>query len=218
MGLVRSNRVKNLKFISDKFLKAEGRGSFKEWECYENDQRVRCLKWFDNRPVHVLSTFSACEPTIENKRYDKKNKCTTQVSSPKMIDSYNKAMGGIDLHNQLIALYRFSFKSKKYYHRMLFHLIDMAIVSSCLLYRRDADRVKIYPRKQLSLSKFKVKIAKSLMFMNKPIRRTKRGRPSIEKESEAKKRGLKKGLPLSSLGIIVLIVFHWLHKKGTYAR
>ena len=37
---VQSHRVKNLKFISDNFLKPEGRRSFEEKECYENDQRV----------------------------------------------------------------------------------------------------------------------------------------------------------------------------------
>lgn len=195
-GTVQANRVKNLKFISDKELKAKGRGSFEEWECFENNRRIRCLKWFDNRPVHVLSTFLGAEPTVEKKRYDRKTKSSVQVSCPKMIDAYNKAMGGVDLHDQLIALYRFSFKSKKYYHRMFFHLIDMAIVNSWLLYRRDADRIKIPPRKQLSLSQFKVKLAKALMFMNKPIERTKRGRPSLEKQSEAKKRKLNRGLPL----------------------
>lgn len=195
-GTVQANRVKNLKFIGDKELKVKGRGSFEEWESFENDQRVRCLKWFDNRPVHLLSTFIGAEPTVEKTRYDRKAKCNVIVTCPKMVDSYNKAMGGVDLHDQLIALYRFSFKSKKFYHRMLFHLIDMAIVNAWLLYRRDADRIKIPPRKQLSLSEFKIKIAKALIFANKPIKRTQRGRPSLEIEDESKRRKLNRGLPL----------------------
>ena len=112
-----------------------------------------------------------------------------------MVDSYNKAMGGFDLHDQLNAFYRFSFKSKKNYHRMLFHLNDMAIVNAWLLYRRDADRIKIAPRKQLFLSEFKIKIVKAHIFANKHIKITQRGRLSLE-IGESTRRKLNRRLPL----------------------
>lgn len=78
----------------------------------------------------MLSTFLGAEPSVIKKKYDRKKKCRVQVLCPKMADCYNRAMGRVDLHDQFISLYRFLFKSKKYYHRMIFHLIDIVIVNS----------------------------------------------------------------------------------------
>ena len=128
---------------------------------------------------------------------------------PIMSNSYNKAMGGVDLHDQLISLYGFPFKSKKLYHRMLFHLIDMALINAWLLYGRDADKLNILPKKQLSLSEFKVKIAKSLLYMGKSADGKKREKPSFEKEIEAKRRRLNRGLPLPEKDYRYDHIDHW---------
>ena len=40
-------------------------------------------------------------------------------------------MGGVDLADQLIALYRISFCVRKYYHKLVFHLLDMSVANAC---------------------------------------------------------------------------------------
>jgi hypothetical protein len=39
-------------------------------------------------------------------------------------------MGGIDLMDMLVELYRIDLKAKRYYLRIIFHLIDIAVVNS----------------------------------------------------------------------------------------
>ena len=77
-------------------------------------------------------------------------------------------MGGVDLQDQIISLYRISYRSKKY-HRIIFHLFDMAVVNTWLLYRLDAVKLKISESKQMGLSEFKTQIAFSLMKSGKEI-------------------------------------------------
>lgn len=96
-------------------------------------------------------------------------------------------MVGVNLHGQLIALYKFSFQSKEYNHRMLFYFSEIAIVlvNSRFLYWKNVDGIKIPPRKQLCLLPFKAKIVKVLLTYW--VGRKRRGKPPIDEESKTKK-------------------------------
>ena len=83
-------------------------------------------------------------------------------------------MGGVDLLDSLIGLHRIKLRSKKYYHKIFFHLIDLTVVTAWLLYRRDCEGFEIWKQKQ-----------------NQVVSK-KRGRPSISVEvvhQEKKARG-----------------------------
>ena len=47
------------------------------------------------------------------------------VSCPSLINAYNKNVGGVDKCDMLISLYRNSLQSKKWYKRIIFHMLDM---------------------------------------------------------------------------------------------
>ncbi|KAK3506388.1 hypothetical protein QTP70_019270, partial [Hemibagrus guttatus] len=49
-----------------------------------------------------------------------------KVPCPAAVSTYNQHMGSVDFLDLLIALYRTNIRSKKWYHRLVFHLIDMA--------------------------------------------------------------------------------------------
>jgi hypothetical protein len=68
---------------------------------------------------------------------------------------YNKFMSGVDLLDSLIALYRIKIRSRKWYHRIVFHLLDMTVVNIWLLYRRDCASCDIHKKQQFSLLEFK---------------------------------------------------------------
>ena len=93
-------------------------------------------------------------------------------------------MGGVDLLDGLLSLHRIHLRSKKWYHRFLFHFFDLAVVQSWNLYRRHNES-----NTTLKLREFKMQIADCLMRKCKTTT-NKRGRPStsnVEKELAAKK-------------------------------
>ena len=56
-GTVQERRLRGVAFTSDKDLKKNGRGSFDEQTAVDGDLVLTTVKWFDNRPVSLLSSF-----------------------------------------------------------------------------------------------------------------------------------------------------------------
>lgn len=177
-GTIQARRIPGLSFKDDKKLANEGRGSFDEHETDSGGTTVTALKWYDNRAVCLASSFATSVPIEQARKYDKKSKDYVDVPIPHIVRMYNEHMGGVDLHDQLLSYYRMSFRSKRYYMRLVFHMIDITVINCWLLYRRAADKADIPMRKQNSLSHFKLRLSKSLMIAGKQMNPAKRGRPS----------------------------------------
>ncbi|XP_018020808.1 piggyBac transposable element-derived protein 3-like [Hyalella azteca] len=169
VSTVRANRLKGCIMENDKKLQKEGRGSF-DYRV-ETNRDVIAVKWFDNKSVHLLSTYAGITPEDTVKRWDKKRNKHIEINRPFVVKEYNKFMGGVDLCDMLIELYRIDFKSKKWYMRIFLYLLDMSVVNSWLLYKRNCHVMK---SKVKSLSDFKEDLAIGLMSPSS----TPRGRPS----------------------------------------
>ena len=83
-------------------------------------------------------------------------------------------MSGIDLADMMIALYRIPAKTKRWYINVFWHLINICKMNAWILYWRQFKQLGIQKRDVLQLCQFSVRLAKSLMFVNKPAPR---GRP-----------------------------------------
>ena len=59
---------------------------------------IIALKWYDNKPVHLVSSFADAYPTATVQRWDKKEKKSIQVQCPSAIMIYNKFIGGRGLN------------------------------------------------------------------------------------------------------------------------
>ncbi|XP_030297034.1 piggyBac transposable element-derived protein 3-like [Sparus aurata] len=97
-------RLAGCTFMDDQAMKAKGRGTQEEKMASHNGVNLFAVKWFDNRPVTLLSTFVAANPTTQVLRWDKKEKEIIRVSRPSVVAVCNKSMGGVDLLDSLIAL------------------------------------------------------------------------------------------------------------------
>lgn len=139
-----------------------GRGTFDEKVASHEGVQVIATKWHDNRAVTMLSTFAGAYPTCTIERWDKKTKEMVDVQCPSSVRSYNSNMGGVDLMDSLIALYRTKIRSKKWYLCIYFHLMDMLCVNAWLLYRRDPKAYGQPKREELSLRLFKTSVAEVL--------------------------------------------------------
>jgi hypothetical protein len=49
-------------------------------------------------------------------------------------------MGGVDLHDMLVQLYRTNIKNRRFYLRIIFRLINMACVNAWLWYSRHSNQ------------------------------------------------------------------------------
>ena len=96
-----------------KVMGETGRESTEMKSCKINGSELSVIEWFDNRPEIILTTYEAVLPSTNVKRLDRKNKVEIQFSRPSAVITYNKSMGGVDLHDGLLSYYRIPGKSKK---------------------------------------------------------------------------------------------------------
>lgn len=161
VGTVRANR-KGLPLMmknKDKLC----RGEF----MFEIQKHVCALKWMDNRPVTVLTTaFSPKETTLVQRK--NKDGSVANFYCPTAIAEYNKIMCGVDRFDQLLECYGIGLRSVKWWHRIFYYLLDLAIVNSYILKTNNK------PRKEDQLT-FRINLARHLIsgFSS----RKRRGRP-----------------------------------------
>ena len=82
-------------------------------------------------------------------------------------------MGGVNLLDWLLGYYCSKIRSKKWYHQIFFHLVDMSVVSAWILWRMKNPKVP--------LACFKLAVT-DLLCNCSTTRRSKVGRPSIRPE------------------------------------
>lgn len=175
IGMLRINRASGVQnYLVDSKLLQRGWSSVAT-----SDDNITVLRWQDTKPVHTVSTYAGAHPEDTVKRYDRKLKEKIDVTRPFSIQEYNKFMGGVDnMMDKMIAHYPHGFKNKKWYLRVFFHLLNMAIINSWLLYRKDVDST--YP-----LLHFKASIVWTMLELGKEV---KRGRKSIPDDSPKTKK------------------------------
>ena len=116
VSTVQINRVKGINFpLSAKEFSKTPRGSV---DSMVNDEEgIVVVRWNDNKPVHLISSYVGHLPVQPIYRWSKASKKKIIIDCPKIVSEYNRHMGGVDLTNMLAALYRINRKSKKYYTR-----------------------------------------------------------------------------------------------------
>lgn len=183
LGTIRRNRLGGCSFPSEKELKRNGRGSYSEKVCTTDGVDLSAIACYGNKVVYLLSTFVGSKPEMEVKRYFASEKKHKMIPCPKAIKTYNQHMGGVDLLDSLLGYYRIKIRSKKWYLRIFFHMLDLTLVNAWLLYKRNTGE-------KLALKDFKACVAEGLCHAGKPVR--KRGRPFSDVQNlleEKKARG-----------------------------
>ncbi|KAG6458350.1 hypothetical protein O3G_MSEX010814 [Manduca sexta] len=122
-------------------MKKKPRGHFVEAVCDKN--RLAVFRWNDNKAVTFISSFVAIEPIEKIRRYSKDAKAKIDVQCPQNVRQYNRHMGGVDLSDMLISLYKTPFKSRRWYLAIFAQIIDICINNAWLLYcQKDSGNVK----------------------------------------------------------------------------
>ena len=98
---------------------------------------------------------------------------------------YNKHMGGVDLCDMLMSLYRIKIGTRKWYMHIAYYCIGVAIVNAWLLYRRHSQQKGVEGKDILSVLKLQTVIANGLLASGKETPSRKRGRPSSSPSSSS---------------------------------
>ena len=133
-----TNRLKVFPIASGKELKNEGRRSYNY--CLEVNSGVHVIKWYDNKCIHQASALSRVAAAGTARQcYAKKS--YIDVSLHDMAVHCNRSMGGVDLADLIIALYRTKRMVKKRWKLMvIFHALDICKINGWLLFRHHCDR------------------------------------------------------------------------------
>ena len=84
----------------------------------------------------MILKFSLEKQIMSDRKY-------INVSRPNIVKVYNKHMGGVDLLDPLLGYYRNKIRSKKWYLRIFFHLIDMTTVNAWILWNQHNPENKM---------------------------------------------------------------------------
>lgn len=88
--------------------------------------------WKDKKILHFISTQSnpVGDDTVNRKQRDS---TVIQVPTVPVVKSYNKSMGGVDLHDQMCGYYAIGTKSTKSWRYLFWFCVDVSIVNSFIL-------------------------------------------------------------------------------------
>ena len=69
------------------------------------------MRWIDNKAVQLASNYIETELGNKEKRWSPKDKRRIDVDCPTMVHQYNKFLGGVDLSDMLLSLYKIRLRS-----------------------------------------------------------------------------------------------------------
>lgn len=131
-----------------------------ESEFRTSNEGVRWVKWMDKKPVQFLSNFH--DPSVllsVNRR--QKDGSILPVTCPEMVKSYNNHMGCVDKADMMKSFYELRRKSKKWWHRIFWHFMDVTVVNSFIIFRLQ------FPNSSLSLKEYRLIVVDQLVGMPK---------------------------------------------------
>ena len=169
-GTVRTNRrgldkQVTMKKSEEKQLKKEpGITRFSSWG------NIVYASWFDKRPVHVLST---CHPPIGNdtvqhwfpaRRGEKpttaSGKVLKEIPICPIVRNYRLNMGAVDTFDQYRAYIRLEMRTSKFWHVMMWFIVESALVNSFILYKITRENANIPV--ELSHLEFRIAVVRAL--------------------------------------------------------
>lgn len=107
---------------------------------WKHQNSVYISKWKDKRDVLCMTI------NYQPEMIDSKNKYGQEKPKPIEIARFNDYMSGVDRADQMISYYSFSRKSAKWYKKVIFHLLDVAVWNSLVVKILGSKYIKTYKR------------------------------------------------------------------------
>lgn len=150
-GTIRKNRKGEPKDLKQNMVRGET-----DWRITKDG--ILYVKWMDRRPVMFVSNFH-CPKNVQSVSRKRKDGTKENVSCLQLVRDYNQHMGYVDKSDMLKALYQINRKSKKWWHRIMWHFLDLTVVNAFIIYTTKS----IGSFKNLSLKDFRTAVALGLI-------------------------------------------------------
>ncbi|XP_049946923.1 piggyBac transposable element-derived protein 2-like [Schistocerca serialis cubense] len=133
-GTIREIRTNACPLIDSKRMAKEKERGFYDY-MFDKENQVLVVTWSDNKPICSATNYSTITPLSSTKRYSRAKKKEISVTVPHLIEEYNAHMGGVDLLDKQISLYRTRIRSKKWWQTLFTQMIDIGVVNTWRAYQ-----------------------------------------------------------------------------------
>ena len=129
---------------------------------------VLALQWVDSKPVSILSTLHSANDEVVCKRRMKKDGKFEEISVPQplAIHDYNQYMNSVDRSDQMLSCHNIRVKCKKWWKTLFFHLVDIAVVNSFLLFQKyrtqNNDKEALHRSRSYSVVDFREALVRQI--------------------------------------------------------
>ena len=114
-----------------------------EKEIYYSKDKVLVM-WKDGKPVYVASNKFSAEDNEPARRWSRTDKKYVAIDRPAVIDMYNKHMGGVDLLDSMVSLYRIPIRKRKWWFPFYTWALSVSAVNAWRLMQRVKGYDKSY--------------------------------------------------------------------------
>ncbi len=121
------------------------------------------MKWYDNKPILMLSVVHGEEPQNTCWQWCKKEKRYVAITRPSIVYEYNSRMGRVDLNDRMMSFHGMSTCTRKWTVRMLIQFTDLALANSWLLYCRDNCERGTPKKDVLQFHEFRMAVAQAYL-------------------------------------------------------
>ena len=121
------------------------------------DNKIVAHHTLDRKHVTLISTAYNAQPVLTGKLHWKTKE---PIEHPKIIHMYNKYMGGVDCNDQLLKYSAFSHRTCKWWKKVLFRLLNLAMVNAYITY---SEWVALKGKKKLSQTSFRTEVIKQMI-------------------------------------------------------
>ncbi|XP_043524386.1 piggyBac transposable element-derived protein 4-like [Frieseomelitta varia] len=135
-GMVKKDRL-DIPELNKKIKKGE--------YVFRSTKNVLALKWIDEKEVWMISTYHCLNTPTEEK-----------IIKPQCIIDYNNTMRVVDKVDQILCTLNSTCKSLKWYKKFFFHVFDLAVYNTFILYNYVTET-------NLSFSKFHLYLIKQIL-------------------------------------------------------
>lgn len=130
-----------------------------EWRMHSSN-KIWCIVWCDKKPVLLLSTHALPTPLVGSPpltEQRRSNRVVVDVPTLLVHKEYTTWIRGVDVANQICTFYSCQVRSHKWWHRLLFFLLDTTVGDCHVVYKELCKKLDKRPPDHITFQEALVK-------------------------------------------------------------